>query len=67
MPRPEQTKDDRHSHDPKSSVNAASVEKKQGGGAHNWGKDGADAAPAALDKGDPNYDSDAEQKKKDGK
>uniref|UniRef100_A0A0G4I1K6 Hyaluronan/mRNA-binding protein domain-containing protein n=1 Tax=Chromera velia CCMP2878 TaxID=1169474 RepID=A0A0G4I1K6_9ALVE len=64
MPKQDAPKDDRHSHNPKSHVDPNQAEKKGGAGAHNWGKEGdKDDAPAVLDKGDPNYDSDEEKKK----
>jgi len=53
---------ERHSADPKSSVKGEP--KKDGaGGAGTWGKVGDESGPAALDKGDPNYDSEAEDAK----
>lgn len=39
--------------------------KKGGAGAHNWGNPGSESEGVEiLDKGDPNYDSDAEDAKK---
>ena len=41
------------------------TDKKNGGGAHSWGKvDDQETCPAAIDKNDPNYDSDEEKEKK---
>lgn len=61
MPKSEERKE-RHSADPKSSVNAPP--KKDGaGGKYTMGKatDPDQSGPAVLDKGDPNYDSEGEK------
>ena len=40
------------------------TEKKGGAGAYSWGQEGdMGAVPAALDKNDPNYDSEEERRK----
>ncbi|KAF4656378.1 hypothetical protein FOL47_009022 [Perkinsus chesapeaki] len=59
---------ERHSGNPNSSVNADAAQKKQGGGGkYTWGKPTDPPADAALDKGDPNYDSEEEQNKQESK
>eukprot|EP00408_Alexandrium_pacificum_P005804 CAMPEP_0171208180 /NCGR_PEP_ID=MMETSP0790-20130122/27957_1 /TAXON_ID=2925 /ORGANISM="Alexandrium catenella, Strain OF101" /LENGTH=106 /DNA_ID=CAMNT_0011673771 /DNA_START=75 /DNA_END=391 /DNA_ORIENTATION=- len=56
----DEEKKDRHSNDPKSSVKAPP--KKDGaGGKYTMGKAEDQDGPAVLDKGDPNYDSEAEE------
>lgn len=55
-------KKDRRSNDPKSSVKGHA--KKEGaGGKFTFGKAGDESGPSVLDKGDPNYDSEAEETK----
>lgn len=54
---------ERHSADPKSSVNA-DAKKGGAGGKYTFGKpEEQDGCPIALDKKDPNYDSESEDKK----
>ena len=57
---PEEERKDRHSADPKSSVNAP-PKKDGGGGKYTMGKLGDQDGPGILDKGDPNYDSESEK------
>jgi|EP00670_Eutreptiella_braarudii_P006629 hypothetical protein len=53
---------DRHSGDPKSSVNPDVAVKKGGaGGAGTWGNPTDQSGPGILDKGDPNYNSDGDE------
>eukprot|EP00450_Noctiluca_scintillans_P011151 CAMPEP_0194503052 /NCGR_PEP_ID=MMETSP0253-20130528/28169_1 /TAXON_ID=2966 /ORGANISM="Noctiluca scintillans" /LENGTH=64 /DNA_ID=CAMNT_0039345299 /DNA_START=61 /DNA_END=255 /DNA_ORIENTATION=- len=59
---PEEERKDRHSADPKSSVNAPP--KKDGaGGKFTMGKLGEEGGPQVVEKGDPNYDSESEDAK----
>ncbi|EER02559.1 hypothetical protein Pmar_PMAR005900 [Perkinsus marinus ATCC 50983] len=58
---------ERHSGNPKSSVNADAAQKKDGaGGKYTWGTAGDPPADAAMDKGDPNYDSEEEEHQQKG-
>merc|ERR1711957_489047 len=58
-PKKTEERKERHSGDPKSSVNPPA--KKDGaGGKYTVGKVTDQSGPAVLDKGDPNYDSDGD-------
>lgn len=60
MTRPEPTKDDRHSHNPKTSCCNHHSEKKNGHGKGNWGVPGSELDPVVPNPSDPTYDSDEE-------